>query len=119
MATFSPVTPGITMQPLPSTHSPSLETLQRYVAEMEKERGFSDSTIIEQCLKLSEETGEVCKAVRKHSSLPIDPTSSTGSVGAELADVLIYVAAIANRAGVDLSEALREKEQVNETRVWT
>ncbi|NYF44559.1 MazG nucleotide pyrophosphohydrolase domain-containing protein [Streptosporangium sandarakinum] len=86
---------------------------------MEKERGFSDSTIIEQCLKLSEETGEVCKAVRKHTALSIDPTSSTGSVGAELADVLIYVAAIANRAGVDLSDALRAKEQVNEMRVWT
>lgn len=107
------------MQPLPNTNSPSLETLQRYVAEMEKERGFFDSTIIEQCLKLAEETGEVCKAVRKHSSLSIDPASTTGTIGDELADVLIYVAAIANRAGVDLSEALRAKERINETRVWT
>ncbi|MET8334344.1 MazG nucleotide pyrophosphohydrolase domain-containing protein [Streptosporangium canum] len=86
---------------------------------MEKERNFSHSTIIEQALKLAEETGEVCKAVRKHSSLSIDPTSMTGSIGEELADVLIYVAAIANRAGVDLAEALRAKERVNETRSWT
>lgn len=107
------------MQPLPSTHSPSLEALQQYVAEMETERNFSHSTIIEQCLKLAEETGEVCKAVRKHAALPVDPASVTGSIGEELADVLIYVAAIANRAGVNLSDALRAKELINESRVWT
>ncbi|MGN9846514.1 MazG nucleotide pyrophosphohydrolase domain-containing protein [Nonomuraea sp. H19] len=107
------------MHPLPNTHSPSLEELQRYVAEMEQERGFAHSSIVDQCLKLAEETGEVCKAVRKQAAMSIDPTSQVGTVGHELADVLIYVAAIANRAGIDLAEALRAKERINETRVWT
>ncbi|MGW5689332.1 hypothetical protein [Nonomuraea sp. NPDC003754] len=49
----------------------------------------------------------------------IDPKSQVGPVGHELADVLIYVAAIANRAGIDLAEALRAKEEINEARVWT
>ncbi|MGI5292661.1 MazG nucleotide pyrophosphohydrolase domain-containing protein [Nonomuraea polychroma] len=86
---------------------------------MEQERGFAHSSIVDQCLNLAEETGEVCKAVRKQAAMPIDPTSQVGTVGHELADVLIYVAAIANRAGIDLAEALRAKERINETRVWT
>ncbi|WP_344952852.1 MazG nucleotide pyrophosphohydrolase domain-containing protein [Sphaerisporangium flaviroseum] len=96
-----------------------MDEIQRYVADMEKARGFSDSTMLEQTLKLAEETGEVCKAVRKHTALSIDPTSATGTLSEELADVLIYLAAIANRAGIDLADALRAKERVNETRVWT
>ncbi|MFD8559663.1 MazG nucleotide pyrophosphohydrolase domain-containing protein [Streptosporangium canum] len=74
---------------------------------MEQARNLSDSSLIEQCLKLAEETGEVCKAVRKHEALSIDPASSVGHVGHELADVLIYVAAIANRADIDLTDTLR------------
>ncbi|MFD2357257.1 DNA glycosylase AlkZ-like family protein [Nonomuraea ferruginea] len=84
---LSSVTCGNTMHPLPNTHSPSLEELQRYVAEMEQERGFTHSSIVDQCLKLAEETGEVCKAVRKQTAMSIDPTSQVGSVGQELADV--------------------------------
>ncbi|MBB6172992.1 hypothetical protein HNR23_003052 [Nocardiopsis mwathae] len=33
--------------------------------------------------------------------------------------MLIYLAAIANRAGIDLCDALREKELVNEARTWS
>ena len=36
----------------------------------------------------------------------------------ELADVLIYVCAIANRFGISLDEALRKKEAIDETRTW-
>ncbi|MDH2427213.1 MazG nucleotide pyrophosphohydrolase domain-containing protein [Sphaerisporangium sp. TRM90804] len=106
------------MQPL-NPGPLALDEIQRYVAEMEEERGFSGSPMLEQALRLAEETGEVCKAVRKATGMPIDPASVTGSIGEELADVLIYLAAIANRAGVDLADALRAKEQINETRVWT
>lgn len=105
------------MQPLP--HHPTLQEIQSYVRKMEAERGFSDSTLLEQTLKLAEETGEVAKAVRKHQALSIDPSSTTGDLGGELADVLIYVAAIANRAEIDLAEALRTKERRNEERTWT
>lgn len=105
------------MQPLPE-HSPSLAQIQDYVAKMEVERGFAESTIVEQALKFAEEAGEVCKAVRKHAALSIDPESTTGGLGEELADMLIYVAAIANRAGIDLGDALRAKEEVNATRTW-
>jgi NTP pyrophosphatase (non-canonical NTP hydrolase) len=42
----------------------------------------------------------------------------TGSVVEELADVLIYLCAIANRLGISLDEALHKKEEINETRTW-
>ncbi|MEU2943837.1 MazG nucleotide pyrophosphohydrolase domain-containing protein [Nocardiopsis alba] len=105
------------MEPLPE-HPLTLAQVQEYVAKMEEERGFSDSTLVEQTLKLAEETGEVCKAVRKRAALGMDPTSAVGSLAEELADVLIYLAAIANRESIDLSQALRAKEAVNENRVW-
>lgn len=106
------------MDPLPNRPL-TLAQIQEYVAEMEVERGFSESTMVEQTLKLAEETGEVCKAVRKRAALHMDPTSTVGDLSDELADVLIYLATIANRAGIDLSQALRDKEALNETRTWS
>ncbi|WNI19595.1 MazG nucleotide pyrophosphohydrolase domain-containing protein [Actinacidiphila sp. ITFR-21] len=85
---------------------------------MEIERGFSERPVIEQCLQLGEEVGEVFKAVRKSEKMRLDPNSAVGDVGEELADVLIYLCAIANRLGIDLADALRTKETVNETRTW-
>ncbi|SCF16608.1 NTP pyrophosphatase, house-cleaning of non-canonical NTPs [Micromonospora viridifaciens] len=104
------------MQSLPRTAT--LPELQRYVADMEKQRGFTDRTVLDQCLMLGEEVGELFKAVRKHQQLPIGTTSIVGTVDEELADVLIFVCAVANRYGIDLSEALRRKEQHNEQRTW-
>lgn len=105
------------MQPL-ADHALTLQEIQGYVLKMEEERGFTASTIVEQALKLAEETGEVAKAVRKREAMPMDPQSAVGDLGNELADVLIYVAAIANRADIDLADALRVKEQINEVRTW-
>jgi NTP pyrophosphatase (non-canonical NTP hydrolase) len=104
------------MQPL--KQASALDDVQRYVADMEAERGFTDSTVLEQSLKLGEEVGELFKAIRKQANMSIDATSIIGSVDEELADVLIYLCAIANRLGISLDEALRRKEAVNETRSW-
>lgn len=103
---------------LPLKHPSDLDDLQRYVAQMELERGFSHRDVLQQCLLLGEEIGELFKAVRKHQKLRVGTTSVTGTVDEELADVLIYVCAIANRLGVNLSEAFRRKEELNETRTW-
>jgi NTP pyrophosphatase (non-canonical NTP hydrolase) len=104
------------MLPLPD--GATLSDVQRYVAEMEAERGFADGGVVEQCLHLGEEVGELFKAVRKSECLPVGTTSIVGTVDEELADILIFVCAIANRHGVDLSDALRRKEEHNERRVW-
>lgn len=105
------------MRPLdPDT---TLTDLQQYVAAMETERGFNGSTVIEQALKLGEEVGELYKAIRTTQHLPADPNSITGTVDEELADILIYLCAIANRLDINLGHALIAKEHHNNTRTWT
>ncbi len=68
---------------------------------------------------LGEEVGELFKAVRKTEGLVIDQGSRIGGIGEELADILVYLCSVANRYGVDLEQAFRDKEAVNRTRVWT
>lgn len=48
----------------------------------------------------------------------LKPAEETVDLGAEPADVLVYLASLANREGIDLGEALRAKDRVNETRSW-
>ncbi len=103
---------------LPLREASALIELQRYVRDMEVERGFDGRGVLQQCLLLGEEIGELFKAVRKHEKMRTGTTSITGSVEEELADVLIYVCAIANRLDVNLEDALRRKEELNETRSW-
>ena len=80
----------------------ALDDLQRYVAETEKEHGFSRLDVVQQCL-LGEEVGELFKAVRKQKKMRVGATSVTGTVDEELADVLIFLCAIANRLGMALA----------------
>ncbi len=68
---------------------------------------------------LGEEVGELFKAVRKERKMSVDAKSKIGSCGEELADVFIFLCAIANRLEIDLETAFREKEERNKTRVWT
>jgi NTP pyrophosphatase (non-canonical NTP hydrolase) len=101
------------------TANPTLKDYQAFVIALEDERGFSDQGPIQKCLLLGEEVGELFKAVRKAEGLVIDQGSHIGGVGEELADILVYLCSVANRYGVDLETAFRDKEAVNKKRVWT
>jgi NTP pyrophosphatase (non-canonical NTP hydrolase) len=98
--------------------NPTLANFQKYVAELETERGFAHQTIIDKCLLLGEEVGELFKAVRKSEGLAVDENSSFTEIGDELTDILIYLCAVANRKGIDLEKAFREKEEKNKKRTW-
>jgi NTP pyrophosphatase (non-canonical NTP hydrolase) len=100
------------------TNNPNLKEFQQYVAELEIERGFAHQTIIDKCLLLGEEVGELFKAVRKSEGLAVDENSSFTEIGDELTDILIYLCAIANRKGIDLEKSFREKEEKNKKRIW-
>ncbi|WP_322749594.1 MULTISPECIES: MazG nucleotide pyrophosphohydrolase domain-containing protein [unclassified Frankia] len=104
------------MLPLPADSK--LSDIQQYVAAMEAERGFSHRTVMEEALLLGEEVGELFKAIRKAQNLSTATGSLVGSVDEELADLLIFVCAIANRLDINLTDALRRKEAHNETRIW-
>ena len=103
---------------MPTLTTANLQNLQRYVRELEVERGFEKQTIIQKCLLLGEEVGELFKAIRNAENLEIDKDSKVHEVADELADILIYLCAIANRTGIDLENAFREKEEINKKRVW-
>jgi len=104
------------MQPL--TSNATLEDLQRYVAKMEAERGFTGRTVHDQTWHLMEEAGELARAVRKNNGQRSPAGQVTGSIDEELVDILIFACSIANRLGVDLTDAIRAKEALNETRIW-
>ncbi len=97
---------------------PNLKDIQIYVQELEIERGFDHQTVIEKCLLIGEELGELFKAIRKSENLNIDKNSIFTSVEGELADILIYICAIANRYKIDLEAAFRLKEEINKNRIW-
>ena len=105
------------MTPLPPR--PTLSDIQRYVTELERERGFDDQSARDKCLLLGEEVGELFRAVRRAEGLKVDPASRPADVADELADCLIYLVAIANRYDVDLEAAFRAKEEKNKERSWT
>ena len=99
--------------------NPTLADYQRYVADLERQRGFIDQTVLQKCLLLGEEVGELFKAVRKLEKMPLEAHQRVGTVDEEIADIMIYLCSIANRTGVDLETAFRKKEEVNKTRVWS
>ncbi len=51
-----------------------LKDFQKYVAELEQERGFSKQNAKDKCLLLGEEIGELFKAIRKVDGIGIDST---------------------------------------------
>jgi len=99
--------------------NPTLSDFQQYVHELEKERGFTDQNLLQKCLMLGEEVGELFKAIRKNENMKIDHKSKYSPIDEELADVLIFIFSIANKCGIDLEQAFRKKEEINKKRVWS
>jgi len=46
-------------------NQPTLKDFQKYVYQMEIDRGFTEQNILQKCLMLGEEVGELFKAIRK------------------------------------------------------
>ena len=103
---------------MPELSVATLSNLQIYVDELEKERGFNKETILQKCLLLGEEVGELFKAIRKTEKIGIDNNSQVFNIEEELADILIYLCAIANRCNIDMEQAFRTKEEINKKRKW-
>ncbi len=98
--------------------NPTLADFQQYVIDLEEARGFTGQSILQRCLMLGEEVGELFKSIRKSSGFEVDKNSKFGSISEELADCFIFLCSIANEYGIDLEEAFREKEEVNKKRTW-
>lgn len=100
-------------------NNPTLKDIQEYVKELEVERGFQDENVLQKCLLLGEEIGELYKAIRKKDKVTkVDSNSKFSSVDEEFADIIIVMCTIANRLGINLEQAFREKEELNKNRSW-
>jgi len=99
-------------------NQPTLKDFQEYVEELEKEREFTKDNVLQKCLMLGEEIGELFKSVRKSELMKIDNSSNFGQIDEELADIIIFLCSIANRYSIDLEKAFRAKEEKNKQRIW-
>jgi NTP pyrophosphatase (non-canonical NTP hydrolase) len=98
---------------------PTLSDLQRYVADVCQERGWTKDSPSEKFVLFIEEVGELAKAMRKAAGLYEEPAKAREmSLEEEFADVLSYVLDLANCFQVDLEQAFRAKERINQSRVW-
>ena len=97
--------------------NPQLKDFLQFIKDQENERGYS-TDIFHYCLMLGEEFGELFKSIRKYEGQTIDHKSKIGSIDEELADVFIFLCAIANKYNVDLEKAFRDKWEVNANREW-
>jgi NTP pyrophosphatase (non-canonical NTP hydrolase) len=98
---------------------PTLNDLQRYLALVCQERGWTKDSPSEKFVLFIEEVGELAKAMRKAAGLYEERTKQRDmSLEEEFADVLSYLLDLANCFQVDLEKALRAKEQINQSRKW-
>lgn len=91
---------------------------QGYIERMESERGFIDNTVLQKCLLLGEEVGELFKAIRKSEINGKPKEEISFEVGEELVDIFIYICSIANRYDINLEEYFQKKEEINSKRTW-
>ncbi len=99
--------------------NPSLTDLQRYLAEVCQERGWTKDSPSEKFVLFIEEIGELAKAMRKAVGLYEEQARPRDmSLDEEFADVLSYLLDLANCFQVDLEKAFRAKEEINRSRIW-
>lgn len=96
----------------------SLIELQQYYKQKAKERGFDNESAKDTLLLLTEELGELAKAIRKSEGLKTDDNSNKYDIEEELADVFIYLLHLSNILELNLEEAFWKKEEENNKRVW-
>ena len=99
----------------------SLDEIQAYLEKCFALRGFNGQTAKEKLLLLTEELGELAKAIRKTdsaSTVDYERIQNYESAESEIADVFIVLVSLCNVLGVELSKVFRDKERQNVSRIW-
>lgn len=94
----------------------ALRGLQRYYERAAVRRGWGSESIQDTMLLLTEEMGELARALRKSAGVQRDQGWEGQDVAEELADVQLYLVHLANISGVELADAVTAKELVNAKR---
>jgi len=99
---------------------PTLKDLQDYIKSIADERGWDKNNHLEIFLLLSEEIGELAKAVRNKIGLYAEKKyfPDNEELELEFADVLNYIFDLANSFNINLETAFRKKDKINAGRIW-
>ena len=88
------------------------KTSVKYLQEYIKAKDYKPELKKEYFLKLSEEVGELAKAIRKDIIFK-DNSDIKGTIDEEIWDVIYYALAIANCYDVDVESTIKLKEEIN------
>lgn len=86
-----------------------MKKIHELVKNFSKEKGFDTQSLEENFMLLTEEVGELAKAVRKHTSVKIGKHSENKEIGEEAADMLYVLIEICNKFNIDLEKAFYYK----------
>ncbi len=89
----------------------TIKYLQNYI----KEKDCHPELLKDYFFKLSEEVGELSRAMRKGLKAT-DIYQIKGTIDEELWDVIYYTLAIANLYDIDLEQVIKIKEEMNQSR---
>ena len=89
----------------------TVKYLQNYI----KQKDYNPELLKDYFLKLTEEVGELSRAIRKGLKAS-NYTEIKGTIDEELWDIVYYVLAIANLYDIDLEQVIKTKEEMNQNR---
>lgn len=113
----SPSDIGSAMVGQASAPGTGLDRLQRYYGVAASRRGWDKESPRDTLLLMTEELGELARAVRKLEGLDRNHgTDEVPDVAEELADLQLYLVHLANTLGLELASAVTKKETVNARR---
>lgn len=102
-------------------HNNTLDEIQEYIKCVIDIRGLGNQHIAEYLLLLVEEVGELAKSIRKEKmNMFIDKSkiNNYDTVEHEVADIFIALTSICNHLGINMFDALKNKEEINIKRKW-
>lgn len=91
------------------------KTTIKYLQSYIKQKDYHPELLKDYFLKLTEEVGELSRAVRKGLKAS-DNMEIKGTIDEELWDVIYYSIAIANLYDIDLETVIKTKEEMNQIR---
>ena len=90
----------------------------KYLQEYIKSKDYDPELKKDYFLKLSEEVGELSRAIRKNMR-PVDNEQIKGTIEEELWDVIYYALAIANCYDINMENIVPLKEKINNDKYCT
>lgn len=96
----------------------SLKELQKYIWQMNIDRGFNIEDPSKKLVMLIEEVGELAKAVRQVAGMKFTDSTKRADLEEELADVQIVLLGLAGLLKIEIFDAVVAKEKKNRERTW-